>query len=299
MSKSGSGKVNLFIVGAPKCGTTAWYTYLQDHPDIFFPDIKEPHFFASDLPKMQWTSSLEQYEGLFSSAAPAKALGEASVMYLYSDRAADAIARYNPSARILIFLRDQVDFLSSLHNHYVFTFSESVESFEEAWRLSGNRPAETIPDQTDPKLLDYRAIGRFHEQVERYFDRFPASQIRVIRFDSWTGDPRKTYVEILEFLGLPDDGRTQFEPINEARSYPVKWIGKLIRHPPRILQLGMRLVRKLSGRNVLGLAERASKLVASKGNQSTFSPELREEIRRYFEQDNRDLEQMLADRSAS
>ena len=286
-------KANLFIVGAPKCGTTAWYSYLQDHPDIFFPDIKEPHFFASDLPRMQWTTSLEQYESLFDRAGSAKARGEASVMYLYSDRAAEEIARYNPDAKILVFLRDQVEFLSSLHNHYVFTFSENVEDFETAWRMSGNRPAESIPEQTDPKLLDYRAIGRFSEQLGRYVERFPASQIRVIRFDDWTADPRRTYVEILQFLSLPDDGRTQFEQINEARSYKVKWVGKLIRHPPRILQLAMRVVRKLSGRNVLGLAERASKLVATRGNQSTVSPGLRDEISGYFEEDNRRLDELL------
>ena len=40
---------NLFIVGAPKCGTTFLYTYLKKHPDIYFPNFKEPHFFGSDL----------------------------------------------------------------------------------------------------------------------------------------------------------------------------------------------------------------------------------------------------------
>ena len=28
-------KPNLFIVGAPKCGTTFLYHYLKKHPDIF------------------------------------------------------------------------------------------------------------------------------------------------------------------------------------------------------------------------------------------------------------------------
>ena len=55
--KSGP-RPNLFIVGAPKCGTTAWVEYLRTHPDIFFPEIKEPHYFATDLPGMRWTDSL-------------------------------------------------------------------------------------------------------------------------------------------------------------------------------------------------------------------------------------------------
>ena len=44
-------KPNLFIVGAPKCGTTFLYHYLKKHSDIYFPEFKEPHFFGSDLVK--------------------------------------------------------------------------------------------------------------------------------------------------------------------------------------------------------------------------------------------------------
>ena len=40
---------DFFIVGAPKCGTTALYTYLRPHPDIFMPDLKELNFFCTDL----------------------------------------------------------------------------------------------------------------------------------------------------------------------------------------------------------------------------------------------------------
>jgi hypothetical protein len=43
-----SPKPNLFIVGAPKCGTTEWVHYLKSHPDICFPDRKEPDYFNFD-----------------------------------------------------------------------------------------------------------------------------------------------------------------------------------------------------------------------------------------------------------
>ena len=48
---------NLFIVGAPKCGTTAWAEYLRSHPDIFFPIAKDDCFFALDLPKFRFIHS--------------------------------------------------------------------------------------------------------------------------------------------------------------------------------------------------------------------------------------------------
>ena len=40
---------DFFIVGAPKCGTTAMFYYLKQHPEIFMPEQKEPRFFSSDL----------------------------------------------------------------------------------------------------------------------------------------------------------------------------------------------------------------------------------------------------------
>ena len=36
---------NFYIVGAEKCGTTALYSYLRQHPQIFMPEVKEPAFF--------------------------------------------------------------------------------------------------------------------------------------------------------------------------------------------------------------------------------------------------------------
>src|SRR4051812_38262537 len=40
---------NLFLVGAPKAGTTSLYHYLDQHPEIFMSPIKEPCYFASEL----------------------------------------------------------------------------------------------------------------------------------------------------------------------------------------------------------------------------------------------------------
>src|SRR3954462_2607244 len=98
---------NLFIVGAPKCGTTAWVEYLRTHPDIFFPNSKEDCFFALDLPKFRFIHSEAEYSRLFAGSGDAKYVGEASAMYLFSKAAPNAMRDYNAAAKILIFLREQ------------------------------------------------------------------------------------------------------------------------------------------------------------------------------------------------
>ncbi len=100
---------NLFIVGAPKCGTTAWAEYLGTHPDVFFAKVKDQCFFAHDLPNFRLTRTAADYAGLFAESGQARVIGEASAMYLFSEAAAGAIREHDSAAKILIFLREQED----------------------------------------------------------------------------------------------------------------------------------------------------------------------------------------------
>lgn len=287
-------KPNFFIVGAPKCGTTAWMGYLSSHPDVFISEVKETTFFGHDLPGMQWLKSQEDYENLFERGRGRKIIGDASAAHLYSTVAAAEIAHYNPAAKILIFLRDQEDYLPALHHHYLTRFEECIEDFETAWRLSGHRPPETLLDSfTEPKMLDYLAMGSFHDQVARYYEHFPADQIRVFHLREWSSNPRAAYLDILAFLGVPDDGRTDFPRINEAKHFRVKWIGKLIMRPPFFARWAAALLRKITRRNALHLNDRLSEVFATKGYRTAISPEVKAEIRGYFEEDNRRLWQLL------
>ena len=55
-------KTDFFIVGAPKCGTTALAWYLRDRPDVFMLKPKEPHYFADDLPNYRAVSNESDWE---------------------------------------------------------------------------------------------------------------------------------------------------------------------------------------------------------------------------------------------
>ena len=82
---------NFFIVGAPRCGTTALWTYLKAHPEIFMSSQKELYYFDSDLRPEGWTQpSLEQYLSNFASAGDRGLVGEATPSYLRSERAPHA-----------------------------------------------------------------------------------------------------------------------------------------------------------------------------------------------------------------
>jgi len=285
---------NLFIVGAPKCGTTAWAEYLGSHPDIFIPEHKDQCFFALDLPNFRLTRTEAEYADQFADAGAARVIGEASALYLFSESAAGAIRDHDPAAKNLIFLRDQEEYLPSLHNQFLREFAEEIEDFETVWRLSGRRPPDTIPPSClEPRTLDYAAMGHFGEQVGRFLDAFPAGQLRVIRFRDWTAEPRKTYLEILEFLGLEDDGRTDFPPINLGRTYRWRGLARLIMRPPPLLRRMARALKRHQLGKRLYRAARAAGFSSAPGYRTDISPELRDEIRRYYAEDNRLLEDRI------
>lgn len=285
---------NLFIVGAPKCGTTAWVEYLGTHPEIFFPKIKEPHYFAFDLPGMRQVSSEKLYSQLFKPAATKTIIGEASVLYLYSEAAASAIHGYNPAAKIIMFLRAQEEYLPSVHHQYLYDFRESLD-FEQAWRLSGQRGPETIPATcTDTKLLDYVSLGNFEVQVDRYLSTFPHEQIKIIEYDKWIADPRATYLEIMDFLGLADDGRSDFPRVNVAKKHKFKLLGRLIYHPPRLARWIVDALKRLTGKTTLGLAKRAARAIEVPGYTTKVDSGLKEEIRTYYAEQNRILRERIS-----
>ena len=279
-------KPNLFIVGAPKCGTTAWVEYLRSHPDIFFAKVKEPHHFSYDFPRWCKFPEREEYLALFKDSEDAPVVAEASVRYLYSKVAAREIHDFNPESKILIFLRDQEDYLPSQHNQLLYGRMESIEDFEQAWRLSGKRGAENIPSSClEPSFLDYAAAGRFREQVERYFALFPAEQIRLFTFRDWIANPRATYLEILRFLSVKDDGRTDFPKVNVAKHHKSKFLAVLT-HPPVWLRQISSIVKRLTGKSHFQFGARILQINRGLGYQTTVDPALKQEIRRYYEAEN-------------
>lgn len=110
---------NLFLVGAPRCGTTSLYRYLAAHEEIFMSPVKEPHFLGSDPYDPTSLRDESRSRALFEHAGGARVAGEASVWYLYSQTAAKQIRDFSPDARILILLRNSVDMVLSLHTHHV------------------------------------------------------------------------------------------------------------------------------------------------------------------------------------
>src|SRR5262249_55602706 len=131
---------------------------------------------------------------------------------------------------------------------------------------------------------------------ERYLAVFPDEQVHVVRFRDWVADPRATYLAILGFLGLADDGRTDFPPINQGMTYRSRTIARLVVSPPTAARRAARWLRGQTGpvgRLLYRAAWKGVGLLSAPGYTTQVDPELREQIRRYYAEDNRLLDERL------
>ncbi|HWG09805.1 MAG TPA: sulfotransferase [Solirubrobacteraceae bacterium] len=220
---------DFFIVGQPKSGTTALYSMLRRHPQIFLPESKEPWFFADELhertpPRPEGTArTLEQYRALFAAAQPGQIVGEATPLYLWSRTAASRIAEVKPQARIVAILREPAELLRSLHLQFLESYVETEHDLASALALEPERRAgRSIPRHTYwPKALLYSEHVRYVEQLRRYENVFPREQMLVLIYDDFRADNEGTVRQALRFLGADESiavGSVRANPTVRPRS---------------------------------------------------------------------------------
>ncbi len=200
---------DFFIVGHPKCGTTALYEMLRCHPQIFMPEGKELWYLCPELRSPRGggrAQTLEQYLSLFAAAKSDQRVGEATPLYLSSRTAAANIARLQPAARAIAILREPADFLRSFHLQCVQNHTETEIDLRRALALEPQRrEGRSIPANAPrPGELMYSEHVRYVEQLRRYHAVLPSEQVKVLIYEDFRRDNEATVREVLRFLEVDD-----------------------------------------------------------------------------------------------
>lgn len=214
---------NLFIVGQPKSGTSALFSYLRQHPEVIGCNVKEPQYFCDDINSQYFYLSKtdrteNNYLALYSEAE-ARYYLEASTAYLYSRVAAQNIYEFNPNARIIIMLREPVDFLYTYHRQLLRNSCkfEVETNFLKALDLETDRRAgRKLPNKVfDEKYLFYSERVKYLEHILRFENLFKKEQIKIILFDDLKRDTRQVFLSVLDFLELDASHLPDFNPVNK------------------------------------------------------------------------------------
>ena len=227
---------NLFIVGAPRCGTTSMAKYLSQHPDIFMAE-GEPHFFGSDIAFPDKVSSEKEYLNLFPNASNEQWRGEKSTWYLYSRVAAEEIKYYNRDARILIQIRNPVDMVYSLHQHLLhnsLNIRETIPLFEQALnaqedRMKAFKKAFLLGNKEFMEPFFYTQVPLYTEQIKRYVECFGWDRIHVMVYDDLKAATLETYKKVLQFLNADDSFQPAFNVYNKVKGQKNVLFQKIMR----------------------------------------------------------------------
>lgn len=216
-------KPNFFIVGQPKCGTSFISQALNEHPEIFFLQFIEPHYFAKDIQKeadkhqtkiqkLFFKKSLypirkeKDYLKLFKKN---KIIGEKSTNYLYSKNAAKEIYNFNPEAKIVIILRNPKTYIPSLHRECIKSSNENLD-LQKALEVENQRKTKKkfLKGVQVPSLLYYSQRIKYVEQIKRFEKYFPKSQIKIMFYEDLKNNNNVFFKEILQFLEVEKNNIT-------------------------------------------------------------------------------------------
>lgn len=226
---------NLFIVGAPKCGTTSLHYYLNQHPDIFLCEPKEPNFFNTDI-KRSSRISKEEYFSLFEEAKE-KYIGEATPLYLMSKEAPINIKKISPDAKIIIAIRRPADLIFSAFHQNKYNLVEEATTLEEALAEEQERAKNLKHTKTGEPVdrLIYSRFVDFSTQIQHYIKAFGQDQVHVIIFDELKLNTKKEVLKVFDFLGVRKDVPINYSIQNAAKAHKNYVVASILKSPPALI----------------------------------------------------------------
>lgn len=215
------GLPNFIIPGFQKCGTTALWLNLKQHPKLNTTEHKELDFFMSNrvtrfrnkinLPKFENAGSKAAYKGMFKSN-PGELWFECSPNYsnnTYKSTLQNILSVYDNvnDIKLIFSVRDPVSRAFSAYNHY-----RQQEPISRDWGW----------DSSKGFLWNTENNNAFHsvyaDVITHYAEFIPKSNIHVVVQEWMVSNPEREYNKIFDFLGVPRVGIENHKVHN--RDYP-------------------------------------------------------------------------------
>ncbi|ETX03674.1 MAG: hypothetical protein ETSY2_32835, partial [Candidatus Entotheonella gemina] len=176
---------DFIVIGSQKCATSSLCHALYSHPEIFFPDVKEPHFFSV---QENYRKGMEWYSQIFSRSNEKKITGEGSTsytMYLQRPEIPTRIATHLPHVKLIYITRHPLQRLESawmhlrFRNRFAGTFAEALKAF--------------------PYLID---TSLYWAQINRYRDHYSDEQMLILFSEELISHPVETLKRVFSFLNV-------------------------------------------------------------------------------------------------
>jgi hypothetical protein len=202
------GLPSVVIIGAQKGGTSWLFKYLAEHPAVLPPLHKEVHYF--DFHHRRGVGWYRRHFPYSHQLRRGFLTLDASPYYLVHPWVPQRMAQLLPAVKLVALLRNPIDRALSHYQHEVRGGRESL-SFAEAIESEGKRLAgEEERLRKDPEYYSYNhhrysytRRGLYIEQLRRWVEHFPRSQLLVLQSEWMFRDPAGATAAVCQFLELP------------------------------------------------------------------------------------------------
>lgn len=186
-----------------KAGTTSVANFLDGHPDVFAPKIKEPNHFSTELhaqqiatrhlflrglnvedliesgsevlPSFAYLADHDVYRALYRGASQHRYSLDASTTYFSSPFAAARIAAFAPDARVIVVLRDPFERAWS-----EFLMNQRIGIATADFAAALNREHRLLDAGTLPLFERYASTGLYQTHLARFRRFFREDQLLVL-----------------------------------------------------------------------------------------------------------------------
>jgi hypothetical protein len=187
---------NFIGIGAPKAGTTWLFKCLQDHPQVFIAKVKETKFFDEEIIE----GRMNEYEKHFVGSEGYTAIGEVSVRYLSSKRAAERIKKFIPDVKLFVSLRNPVD---QIYSHY---WHLARQNFHQSDTSKVPQSFEEALDRFKDRLIE---PALYYKHIKRWLKCFDKSQLLIVFYDDIRSRPLQVINNLYSYLGIDNKFRPQ------------------------------------------------------------------------------------------
>lgn len=220
---------DFYILGAAKCGTSALYDYLIQHPSIHTAITKEPRYFDKYYDRgINWYKVLFPFK--FSKFLTKKILkkefvtGEATPRYLDHPHAPKRIKEITPNAKFIILLRNPVNRIYSHYNMRVNSGKETL-SLQDAIKTENQRTEGEYKRMLEDE--NYYSLDYYHhsyldlsiyvDKLKRWMDIFSNEQFLIIQSERFFSNPDQVFQEVLQFLNVPNFHLEEYSKVDAGK----------------------------------------------------------------------------------
>lgn len=291
---------NFLLIGAAKAGTSSLFYYLKQHPQIYMPISgyqKEPDFFALEGEKLEYPgpngifkmknriTDIDSYRALFDDVTTEKAIGEASTLYIYSEKAPQRIKHYIPDAKIIAILRDPAE---RAFSHYLFWASQGFEPDTDYDFAKAIAAEERRIQAGWSHNWHYVQRGFYYRQLQRYYDSFEPQKIKVYLYEDLLADRTALTRDIFRFLEVEESFVPEVKKTHNKTEVPKnRTVNALLNRPNPLKAIAKQLMP-------VGIRKKLADSIKTKNQgKPKLSPTIRQHLIAIYREDILQLQDLI------